>query len=179
MIVSLQELELKPVSFSLDIPAGVIDFDNKRKQSSLLHAVGRAELASHSLSEIRVFGDLKVQIAGVCDRCAEQATHEVENHFDLIYVPEKEARVGGEEEIDEAGAEVGYYSGNGLELNDVFREVVLLALPMQIVCQEDCKGVCPVCGENLNSKVCDCQPVNGDDRWNKLKTLRAEIGLRN
>ena len=74
--------------------------------------------------------------------------------------------------------EVGYYEGNGLPLNDVLREVVLLALPMQLVCSEDCKGICPVCGQNRNQRACGCQPVAADDRWSKLKDLRAEIGQR-
>lgn len=179
MVVNLHELERKAVQFRLDIPVGIIDFDSQLKQSSLLQAEGQAELLNGSLAEIRVAGDLRVQIQGVCDRCTELALHEITSHFDLVYVPEGQARASGEEEIDEAGVEVGYYSGNALELNDVFREVILLALPMRLVCREDCRGICPVCGEDLNSKDCDCQPEGADDRWSKLKTLRTEIGLRN
>ncbi len=150
MFVSLNALELKPVSFKVDIPAGEIDLESKVKQSSVLHAEGSAQLLNESLGEIRIIGDLRVQIESVCDRCAEPVTSSIENHFDLIYMPAKEANASGEDEIDEAVAEVGYYDGNGLELNDVLREVVLLALPMQLVCDEDCKGICPICGQNLN-----------------------------
>ncbi len=179
MFVSLHALELKPVSFKVDIPAGEIDFQTKLRQSSVLHSEGKAELLNRSLGEVRMVGDLSVQIEGICDRCAEPATSSIQDHFDLIYMPSAEARAGGEDEIDEAAVEVGYYDGNGLELNDVFREVVLLALPMQLVCKEDCKGVCASCGQNLNQKTCDCQPNATDDRWSKLKMLRAEIGLQN
>lgn len=179
MVVNLQELEKKAVQFKVDIPVGVIDFDSQLQQSSPVHAEGQAELLNGSLAEIRVAGDLRVQIKGVCDRCTESALHDITSRFDLVYVPAGQARSGGGEEIDEAGAEVGYYAGSALELNDVFREVILLALPMQLVCREDCRGICPVCGEDLNSKDCDCQPEGTDDRWSKLKTLRTEIGLRN
>jgi DUF177 domain-containing protein len=179
VFVSLQALELKPVIFKIDLPAGEIDFEAKLKQSSALHVEGKAELLNESLGEIRVTGDLSVQIENVCDRCAEPATCLIANHFDLIYMPAKEANASTEDEIDQGAIEVGYYDGNGLELNDVLREVVLLALPMQLLCREDCKGVCPSCGENLNLTACGCQPEMADDRWSKLKMLRAEIGLQN
>jgi uncharacterized protein len=102
----------------------------------------------------------------------------VDRSFDLVYVPAEEAPGAGEDEVDAAGLEVGYYNGRGIELNDVLREVVLLALPMRVVCSEECKGICPVCGQNRNMKDCGCQPVSVDDRWNKLKSLKSEIGLR-
>ncbi len=51
---------------------------------------------------------------------------------------------------------MGFYEGDGVELNDVLREFVLLTLPMQRVCSEDCKGICPECGQNRNQKECAC-----------------------
>jgi uncharacterized protein len=179
MFVGLQQLELKPFAFDVDIPAGVIDFDSKLKQSSGLHAKGRAELLNSSLAEIRVSGDLEVRIDGVCDRCAEPAAYSVADHFDLVYLPAEDDSDDGEREVGGPGLEVGYYDGNGLELNDVFREVVLLALPMQLVCEENCKGICPECGQNLNQVECGCEPQAADDRWSKLRALRAEIGPTN
>jgi uncharacterized protein len=179
MFVSLQELEIHPVRFQLDIPAGAIDFDSKVKQSSVLHAEGSAQLLNRSLGDIRVLGNLQVTVEGTCDRCAEAAAYSVANHFDLVYMPLDEASGRSEIEIEEAGTEVGYYDGNGLELNDVLREVVLLALPMQLVCREECKGICPVCGQNRNQTDCGCQLHTGDDRWSKLRMLKAELGPHN
>ncbi|MGA8029921.1 MAG: DUF177 domain-containing protein, partial [Bryobacteraceae bacterium] len=101
------------------------------------------------------------------------------NDFDLVYMPSAEATAGGEDEIDQGGIEVGYYDGNGIALNDVLREVVLLALPMRLVCDEACKGICPVCGQDRNQRDCACQVAAADDRWSKLKALRAEIDPRN
>jgi uncharacterized protein len=67
---------------------------------------------------------------------------------------------------------MGFYEGDGLELNDVLREFVLLALPMQKLCTENCKGICPVCGQNRNQSECSCQSNAGDDRWAALKEIR-------
>jgi uncharacterized protein len=179
MFIGLQELELHTVPFKVDVPAGEIDYESKINQTSVLHAEGTAQLLNHSLGEIRVQGGLKVTVEATCDRCAELATFPLESRFDLVYLPATDDRPGGEDEIDAAGIEVGYYEGGGLSLNEILREVVLLALPMQLVCAEDCKGICPVCGQNRNQRECGCQPEEADDRWNKLKDFRAEIGPHN
>jgi uncharacterized protein len=81
--------------------------------------------------------------------------------------------------VDQGGIEVGYYEGSGLELNDVLREVVLLAVPMQLVCEETCKGICPDCGQNRNQIACDCHAKAVDDRWSKLHEIRAGSGSQN
>jgi uncharacterized protein len=52
-----------------------------------------------------------------------------------------------------------------MELEDVLREQVLLALPMQRVCSDVCKGICPACGKNRNETECDCKLESHDDRW--------------
>jgi uncharacterized protein len=179
MLITLQELELHDVQFKVDIPAGEIDYDGKVMQASVLHSEGAAKLLDHSLGEIRVQGNLKVIVGATCDRCLEAVTLPIENHFDLVYMPSAEAAKGGEDEIDEAGVEIGYYDSRGLAVNDVLREVVLLALPMQLVCGEECKGICAMCGQNRNQRECHCHPEPPDDRWNKLKSLRAEISPRN
>jgi uncharacterized protein len=159
----------------VDIPAGKIDFDSKLTQTSNLHAEGAASLLNESVGEIRVQGDLQVETETACDRCLEAIKFPIRSQFDLVYMPAAIASAGGEEEIDEAGVEVGFYEGNGIELDDVLREVVLLALPMQIVCSEACRGICPVCGQNRNQRECNCRSKAVDDRWNSLKSLRAEM----
>lgn len=178
MFISLQQLEQRPVRFNLDSPAGEVEYDPKLKQASVLHAEGTATLLNHALGEIRVEGKLNVTMQATCDRCLEATDFPIENRFDLLYMP-AEATKGGEDEIDESAIEVGYYEGNGLALNDILREVVLLALPMQLVCSEACKGICPVCGQNRNQRDCGCHEETVDDRWSKLKLLRAEVGPHN
>jgi uncharacterized protein len=59
-----------------------------------------------------------------------------------------------------------------MELEDILREQVMLALPMQKVCSDVCKGICPVCGKNRNETVCDCRMETTDDRWGALRKLQ-------
>ena len=178
MFISLQDLESRTVRFEVDVPPGQIDFDSKIKQSSGLAAKGTAQLLNHSLGEIRIEGKLRVEVEGICDRCLDRAKYAIDDKFDLIYMPAEESTQSGEDEIEEAAADIGYYEGDGLELNDVLREVILLALPMQLVCSESCRGICPVCGQNRNQRECGCAPESADDRWSKLKMLRDEIAPR-
>jgi uncharacterized protein len=76
-------------------------------------------------------------------------------------------------EIDAGDAEIGFYEGGGIELEDILREQVLLALPMQRVCSESCKGICPVCGKNRNETDCGCHVEGTDDRWGALRNLKV------
>jgi uncharacterized protein len=179
MFISLQELQLGTVPFRVDIPPGEIEYGNNVTQSSVLHAEGTAQLLNHSLGEIRIRGALTVGGKGLCDRCLEAATFPIDKQFDLVYLPADEAATSPENEVGEGGIEVGYYEGVGLSLNDVLREVVLLALPMQLICTEGCKGICPQCGENRNERECDCHPAAVDDRWSKLKNFRVEVAPPN
>jgi uncharacterized protein len=178
VFISLQQLEKRPVRFDVQIPPGEVEYDAKLSQASSLHAEGTASLLSHSLGEIRVQGKLDVTMQATCDRCLEPSSFPIQNQFDLLYMPAEKGK-GGEDEVDQAGIDVGYYEGSGLGLNEVLREVVLLALPMQLVCSEGCKGICPVCGQNRNQRDCGCHAAGADDRWSKLKTLRAEVGPHN
>jgi uncharacterized protein len=105
-----------------------------------------------------------------CDRCLEPASCPIDADFELYYRPVEEG-YGEEKAIDEGEAEMGFYEGDGVELNDVLREFILLTLPMQRVCSEDCKGICPECGQNRNQKECACLGAAADDRWAALKHL--------
>jgi uncharacterized protein len=58
-----------------------------------------------------------------------------------------------------------------LHLADLIREYLLLELPMHALCRQDCKGLCPQCGHNLNSEPCTCNSDAGDERWAALKVL--------
>jgi uncharacterized protein len=176
LFITLQELELHAVPFDVEVPAGEIEFDEQFRQTSKLRARGSAELLNHTLGEVRVRGSLSVSMEAACDRCLEPAHYQVEKGFDLLYQPAGQFVKGGEDEIEEAESELDYYEGDRLDLNDILREVVLLALPMRFTCREDCKGICPQCGQNRNQTVCDCQTRAVDDRWGQLRAIRVGLG---
>jgi len=172
MFLSVKEMELRKVRFDETFEPGQIDFSGEEiEQSSPLRAAGTAAMVPHSDGEIRVEGRYSVEMSAKCDRCLGTARFPLNAGFDLYYRPV--AGLTGEDEvgIDEGEAEIGFYEDGGMELEDILREQVLLALPMQRVCSEDCKGICPVCGRNRNEAACDCKVENSSDRWDALRNL--------
>jgi uncharacterized protein len=175
---SVKELELRKAHFSVTFPPGEIEFfDPALRQVEPLEAAGTAELLEDTEGEIRVRGRLTVTMEADCDRCLESAHYPIESEFDLFYRPAPPAhsrKVAEEIEIDEGEAELAFYEGKGLELKDILREHILLSMPMQRVCDETCRGICPQCGQNRNLAPCGCQSKSGDDRWEALKSLTTK-----
>ena len=172
MFLSVKELELRKVRFDETFEPGRIDFSGEDLvQSAPLHATGSAELLAHTDGEVRIRGRLTAEMTAQCDRCLAQARFPLDAGFDLFYRPVAEIAREEEVEIDEGEAEIGFYEGGGIELEDILREQVLLALPMQRICSDACKGICPVCGKNRNENSCDCRVEADDDRWGALRKL--------
>ena len=77
---------------------------------------------------------------------------------------------------EENGADIVYYSENQdyLELSSTFADIIELAKPMNPVCSEQCKGLCPVCGINKNNGSCSCKVDENDAAWDALKRIKPE-----
>jgi uncharacterized protein len=58
-----------------------------------------------------------------------------------------------------------------VELNEIIRQSLILSLPLKPLCSQDCKGICPNCGINLNEESCDCEDEEADERWEGLRGL--------
>ena len=172
MFLSVKEMELRKIRFDETFEAGQVDFSGEDlEQDSPLKAAGVAELLENTGGEVRIQGRYTVMMSAQCDRCLQKARFPLEKSFDLFYRPMSFIARDEEVEIDEGEAEIGFYEHGGLELEDILREQVLLALPMQRVCSEDCAGICPVCGRNRNETRCDCKIESADDRWGALRKL--------
>ncbi|HWE52791.1 MAG TPA: DUF177 domain-containing protein [Bryobacteraceae bacterium] len=172
MLLSIKEMEVRKLPFANTWSPGEIDFsDSGAVQKGPLTAEGTAELLQDLGDQVRVKGRVQVELETECDRCLGRAAFHIDTPFDLFYKPSD--ALGEEEEvaIDEGEAEIGFYDLPGLELEDILREQVLLQLPMQRVCSEACKGICPICGVNRNETDCQCEAHPGDDRWMALKDI--------
>lgn len=154
MRITLAELELHRIVASETFAPGSIDYhDAAFRQTAPLQINVTAELSG---AEIRVRGRLSTTLEASCDRCLGSVALPLESDFDLIYRPMQTIAKEEEIEIRDDELEVGFYSGDGIELADVASEQVMLALPMKVICGADCRGLCPVCGTNLNVSSCDC-----------------------
>ena len=119
----------------------------------------------------RVTGRVDTRLELECSRCLESFEIPVESTFELRYVPQDQNTGEGEREIDEDDLTTAYYRDQTIDLGALMAEQFQLALPMKPLCSEDCKGLCPECGGNLNKTTCDCTPKWEDPRLSALKGL--------
>ena len=98
----------------------------------------------------------------LCSRCLERVKVPIQFNINEMFYPsgsvenEKEAETFCDDEMD---------------LTDVIQRSILENLPMKVVCKEECKGLCPKCGKNLNEGDCDCNDTEFDPRLESLRTL--------
>ena len=181
MFIEINELELHPVEFREEFGPGAIDLGPDVKQVSPLRSEGLAELVeehhgkSQVVQDIRIRGGLNTSLEVPCARCLESVELPVERKFDLLYRPLGTDAGHEELSVTDAEAEIGYYQGEGVLLEDTLREQVLLSVPLKALCREDCKGLCPHCGKNLNDGACSCDEPMEDPRWDALKEIRNKL----
>ncbi len=182
MFISLQELELHQVDFEEEFRPQVIDLGSELRQKTDLVTSGRATLveehrgSKETVKDVRLVGDYSTRVEIACARCLEPVTRDLASAFDLLYRPLGVDAGTAERAVHEGDTEIGYYTGEGIQLEDVLREQVLLAAPLKAVCREDCKGICPRCGRNLNVENCQCPPPEVPDaRWEALKGIKDKL----
>ena len=108
-------------------------------------------------------GQVSTTIHGICDRCASPFDRKVSFPIEVVLVTE----LANEENEDEW---VFPLEGDSADLDDIVRTVFVLNLDSKLLCKEDCKGLCPQCGKNLNDGPCNCQKEL-DPRFAALKQL--------
>ena len=114
-------------------------------------------------------GELRATLRLACVRCLgafeRLATIVVEEEFSA---EQTEADI---ETMDRDEPETSAMSDFVLDVSEFVRQQIHVNVPMASICREDCRGICPVCGRNLNEKTCDCAAESADSRWAKLGDL--------
>ncbi len=181
MKIRIQDLEFRNLEFELQFQPGEIDFGSDVRQVGSLDTSGRAELirehhgGHESIDDIRLVGKLDGRVEVCCARCLEPVIIPVSRSFDLLYRPLESEKGSDEVAIHEAETEIGYYVGEGMDLEDSLREQILLAVPIKSLCRYDCKGLCSTCGANRNEQVCGCDQSKPDPRWAALGELKNKL----
>lgn len=102
-----------------------------------------------------------------CDRCIDEFNRITEGKYRKIYVIHDEDAVG----VNPDELEILSPDTNIIDITQDVRDAILLAIPLKLLCREDCAGLCPRCGENLNNGKCQCSPAPADERWEPLSRL--------
>jgi len=123
-------------------------------------------------NQVLLKGRLSARAQVDCDRCLKPVEVQVATEFSLPYVTAEDYESIHAAELEEADMALSVFDGAAIDIDDVVREQVLLAMPERALCREDCKGLCLVCGSDRNLQECDCEPKQIDPRLAVLKDLR-------
>ena len=124
--------------------------------------------------QFRLVGRVQTTLELPCSRCLEPFTWSVDAAFDLRYQPHSTNAGEGETEVEEDDLTTAFYEHDAIDLGHLMREQMYLALPMKPLCRDDCRGLCPTCGANLNLGTCGCKNDWEDPRLAVLKKLKTE-----
>jgi uncharacterized protein len=173
MIISLVRMPPDGLAFKHQYKAGELDtreYDFELEEAPLVN--GRATRAGQ---DVRLRGEIKAGISAPCDRCLIEVSITAEIPFDLFYAPADAARdQAGERELRERDLDFGVFENEQIDLDELVLEQLELSLPSRVLCSEECRGLCPQCGADLNVEQCECK-AQIDPRWQALTRLKAEM----
>jgi len=116
-------------------------------------------------------GKIAARTAAACARCAEEFAAPSSSPFKFVLAP-KSVGPANERTLKVDDLEFSLYDGDEIDLSPLIREQLMLSLPTRPLCREDCRGLCPHCGINLNRGVCGCREAQLDSRLAAIRLLK-------
>jgi uncharacterized protein len=165
MIIDIDRLPREGLKISREF-----EFSNGEiiEESAVFFQPVHVEMSVKKVGEqVFIKGRIKTILSFVCCRCLVPYEFPVDSHFDLVYLPEEL-----EQAKDELGSDdlnTSFYYSRRIDLREVVLEQFNLTFPVKPLCSENCQGICPVCGRNINSGECSCIRDDSDSRLERLK----------
>jgi uncharacterized protein len=174
--IELDQLEGTEGRFAHAYGAGELELEDERVR---LHGV--PEISGRLVrdgNKVLLTGHLSAIAQVDCDRCLGAVEVPVETDLKLRYVTVQDYESLPAAALEDEDLALSVFDGEAVDIDEIVREQVLLAVPLRTLCREDCKGFCPVCGADRNLKDCGCQTTETDARWAGLKELaNRESGI--
>ena len=169
MRVELASLERQGGKFAHNYEPGELDLNEERVTLVVPPRVtGQVQLSD---SKVTVRGEATAELQLECDRCLKSVTVPVSSSFEVEYVTPETYQADSAAELLDEDLFLSVFDGEVIDIDELVREQLLLALPAQILCQQDCKGLCPECGSDRNEADCKCEEAAIDPRWAGLKEI--------
>lgn len=131
--------------------------------------------AVREYDHVRVSGRVGTQVSLVCSRCLAPYVTDIASSFTIFFRKETSRDTVEEEEIElnEQDLVSATYSGDEIDLTHEIGEQVAMEVPLKPLCGEGCKGLCPVCGTDLNQAACSCQREQVSLKFSALKDFKV------
>ena len=156
-------------SFELDMELPKVDFyETVYKLTKPIS--GELKLTNVGGKEIILVGDYTLAFEMPCSRCLKPVLSELTGHIEKHFSMDKDKVLSEEEEEDNQ-----FLNGYMLEVDRMICDDIFMNLPLQILCDEDCQGLCPVCGTDLNHTSCGCDKTNIDPRMEQFRDLLGKF----
>lgn len=154
----VQELDVPYEGDTFASPYGSFPVREKSPVALRLSNIGR--------SKALVQGSARLTFGLACDRCLRDVDYTFDLSFDTVVISPDYT---GEDAEEEAASEL--LDGYHLNVDELIKNELLLNWPMKVLCREDCKGICKICGKNLNDGECGCDDFVPDPRMAAIKDL--------
>ena len=146
------------------------DLDGEVK---LTHSIEGAIRLIHTTEGVLVSGQLHTEAELTCSRCLESFSTAIDFALEEEFRPTIDISTGAKlPSVDGEDEATLIDDQHVVDLHEVIRQDILLALPSHPLCKPDCAGLCSQCGQNLNEGTCTCEQPLGDPRWEALRALR-------
>jgi uncharacterized protein len=127
---------------------------------------------------VLVEGSVKLEAALKCGRCLKETLLPLDLAFREEYLPAEDTGKEIDRELTNRELDLGFYSNNELDINEIVKEQVLLSVPMKPLCRNECPGLCSVCGKDLNDGACSCRKEEIDPRLAPLAQFKENLKER-
>ena len=171
MIVELASIGKTPKT--IEETFGPAEIDLSGESVSLRSPARFAGEAVQVANRAHIRGRLTADLELDCTRCLEPVEQHLDIPFDSAFVDASDETDFTETEVTDEALDESLVENGVVDIAEVVREQILLAVPDQAFCREDCKGLCPKCGTNLNLIDCKCSDDDIDPRWAALKDIKG------
>jgi len=182
LVLNVDALEEAQEPFEADLPREMLDSVLRAEPATEFHAAGAAHLRGKATKlgrKVLVQAKFTVPLRGQCKRCLKPLALQEPVELTRTYVPggaqhkPRERRdETSEASFDPDLVDEEIYSGKEIDLQPALREQILLSIPPSPLCSEECRGLCPTCGKDLNEGECGCDRTVMDPRWAALKGIQ-------
>lgn len=178
MKIRVDHIQDKPFSLRTEEPAGSFPVLYGMQAGGECTFAGPVLIditAAREFDHVRVSGRVSTRIEMVCSRCLATYETPLDSLFTIYFRKATSHDTAEEEEteLEEQDLISATYSGDEIDLTHEIEEQVAMEIPLKPLCNEECKGLCPVCGTDLNQGTCSCPRAQASLKFSALKDFKV------